>query len=465
MPSPTSGSPVSKTTLTGNATTDALLYGREWSSNTVSFSFAKSGSVWSTAALSSGGYGAKTGGGEPWKAIQYLDATDMAAVRSVTALFENVSNLNLVEVTEAASAVGDIRLAYTGKVGSGGSAWAYTPEANAISGDIWFSTSGAMSMDEVAWTPGSYAFGTVVHEMAHALGLKHSFEGSTRLPAGLETRSFSVMSYSALPNDDTSQFTFEPTTLMMFDIAAIQAMYGKDTTYQSGNSTYLFKQGSEYHQTIWDAGGTDTIVYQSTTGGTIDLGQGYKYGSRLGQKVIAWDWEDQSGAKDKIVDNIWIAFGTVIENATGGSGNDLLIGNGSANALVGSGGADSLRGLLGKDRLTGGEGADKFKFDTALNASANVDTITDFSVAGGDVIQLENSIFTKLTMTGGLVNGVFRANTTGKAMDGNDYIVYDTVTGKLYYDSDGNGSKAAVQFALIGVSAHAPLTAADFVVV
>lgn len=453
MPTPNSGSAVATTIQTSNAYTNALFYGKEWLSNTVTFSFAKAGSVWNSQ------YGS---GSEPKTGLTYLDAADKTAVRNITLLFENVSNLELNEVTETASSVGDIRFAYTGKAASGGGAWAYTPIANPLGGDTWFSTNGAMSMDEVAWTPGSYAFGTVVHEWGHALGLKHSFEGSKTLPLALESRSFTVMSYSALPGDDSSQFTYEPTTLMMFDILAIQAMYGKDTNYRVGDTTYTYSETGNYHETLWDAGGKDTIVYNSTKGGTIDLGEGHPYGSRLGQKVIAWDWEDMSGAKDKIVDNIWIAYGTVIENASGGSGSDNLLGNNAYNILQGRQGSDLLNGRNGNDSLTGGTGADKFRFDSAIGVG-NVDTVTDFTL--GDKIELQNSVFTKLTLAGALAAANFRANAIGKAADGNDYIVYETDTGKLFYDVDGNGLKAAVQFALIGTSSHAALATTDFLII
>jgi Ca2+-binding RTX toxin-like protein len=49
------------------------------------------------------------------------------------------------------------------------------------------------------------------------------------------------------------------------------------------------------------------------------------------------------------------------------------------------------------------------------------------------------------------------------AADADDFLIYNSTTGKLYYDTDGNGAGAAVQIALIGN--HAALTAADFVVI
>ena len=104
-----------------------------------------------------------------------------------------------------------------------------------------------------------------------------------------------------------------------------------------------------------------------------------------------------NGATNAIVKVGGVAEDTIrnIENVQGGSGNDALVGDGLANSLFGLGGNDILNGKAGKDVLAGGLGNDHFVFDTALNASTNVDTITDFNVAN-DTIRLENAIFTAI---------------------------------------------------------------------
>lgn len=150
-----------------------------------------------------------------------------------------------------------------------------------------------------------------------------------------------------------------------------------------------------------------------------------------------------------------------IDVLLGYNGNDKLLGGGGSDKLYGGAGNDIINGGLGNDLLSGSTGSDKFIFNTTPNTSTNRDTITDFSTVY-DQLQLENAVFTKLTQVGELAPGNFRANTAGKALDGNDFIVYETDTGKLFYDVDGNGVKAAVQFALIGTSTHAALAAADF---
>ncbi|MBK1642372.1 hypothetical protein CKO12_10875 [Chromatium okenii] len=187
---------------------------------------------------------------------------------------------------------------------------------------------------------------------------------------------------------------------------------------------------------IIDGGaGTDTVVYSALK---------TSVGSTLGVKVNLMNTAIQmtgSSGSDLL---------RSIENLTGSSKNDTLSGNSAENVLNGG---------LGNDILTGGAGKDVFVFDTALNR--NVDQIKDFSVVD-DTIQLENSVFKQLSSTGSLKASYFVKNTTGKANDADDFIIYDTDSGALFYDADGSGSSNAVQFALIGVGLK--LTAVDFIV-
>ena len=152
---------------------------------------------------------------------------------------------------------------------------------------------------------------------------------------------------------------------------------------------------------------------------------------------------------------------TSIERVTGSDFDDKLTGNNSANDLVGGEGDDVINGGLGNDTLSGGDGNDTFLFNTTLNASTNVDTIADFNVTD-DRFQIDNAVFLGLS-TGTLASTAFKANTTGNAGDASDRIIYETDTGRLYFDADGNGAGARVHFATI--NAGLSLTNADFVVI
>ena len=167
-------------------------------------------------------------------------------------------------------------------------------------------------------------------------------------------------------------------------------------------------------------------------------------------------------------DNLYGGGGN--DTSYGGAGNDTLhgeVGNDRLNGgtgndwLNGGTGNDLLYGDAGRDTLTGGAGVDNFVFASAL-ASTNIDTVTDF-IAVADTIRLENAVFLGLT-AGGLPGVAFQANTTGLAQDGSDRLIYETDTGRLYFDRDGTGALyARVHFATLDIGLT--LTSTDFIII
>ena len=144
-----------------------------------------------------------------------------------------------------------------------------------------------------------------------------------------------------------------------------------------------------------------------------------------------------------------------------------LTGNEFANTVVGNDGSNVINGGDGADTLTGDAGKDFFRFDTTLDptttnpaTNTNKDRITDF-VASADTIQLDNAIFKALAAPGALAATAFRVGT--QALDTNDRIIYNDVTGALIYDSNGSVANGATQFATL--STKPTITAADFIVV
>jgi Ca2+-binding RTX toxin-like protein len=167
--------------------------------------------------------------------------------------------------------------------------------------------------------------------------------------------------------------------------------------------------------------------------------------------------------------NFTLSTGNSIQilKANAGSTGLTLTGNELANTIIGLTGNDRLNGGLGSDILDGGlgsdtlrgsSGTDLFAFTTALGAT-NVDTVADFSVVS-DTIRLENAIFAGLA-TGVLSAGAFFKGTA--AHDADDRIVYNAATGGLFFDKDGTGAAAAVQFAT--VSTGLAITNSNFAVV
>lgn len=554
MASPDSwGTGTTQISLSGYNYIDSLVYGYKWggglgSSVTVYYSFpAETGdSYWLPAADYGTGELYNFGGG--------LNATERTAAISALGKWANVAKITFTQTTDTSTNVGDIRFAWA-DLGAGSQAHAYYPGNYAEAGDVWLNMNLDIDWSD-GWGAGGYPYLTLMHELGHALGLKHTFEASgistAELPPAYDGYHFSIMSYTAWaedPPNTSSGAYFQPTTPMLYDVAAIQYLYGKNMSYHSGNTTYTFSQNQTYFQTIWDGGGKDTIVWTGTTQSCeIDLRSGYWSG--LGDDITFYNTIENGGTVSTNY-NVTIAFGATIENATGGGVADLLEGNGVANILTGNGGNDTLNGyggndtlnggvggdimkgntgndiyyvnatgdrvtelagqgsdlvkssisyalglnvekltltgtanlnatgnsltntltgnsgankltgsggndvliggsggdtLLGgigndtlrggaaNDTLTGGDGSDFFRFDTAL--SSNIDTITDFNYLN-DTIQLDNAIFTRLGV-GTLLSSNYRENLTGTAQDANDYILYETDTGRLYYDSNGN---------------------------
>jgi Ca2+-binding RTX toxin-like protein len=205
------------------------------------------------------------------------------------------------------------------------------------------------------------------------------------------------------------------------------------------------------------------------------LGNDYYYVDDMSDVV---DETGGGGAGDRIITSISYASADVEQILLTGTGNvngtltgglsNSLYGNGGNNVLLsgagndyleGAAGNDVLIGGAGNDSLKGGTGLDAFQFDTALNASTNRDTISDFVVAD-DTIWLDDAVFA--APTGVLAADLFKNLALG-AVDADDRIVYDGTTGAVYYDADGSGAGASVQFAVL--TGNPAITELDFVVV
>ncbi|RUV09310.1 calcium-binding protein, partial [Mesorhizobium sp. M5C.F.Ca.IN.020.32.2.1] len=169
----------------------------------------------------------------------------------------------------------------------------------------------------------------------------------------------------------------------------------------------------------------------------------------------------------RLVENLRLT-GNANVGATGNSLDNVLDGNDSDNKLdggrgndtvLGHGGNDALMGGLGIDRLTGGAGNDSFVFSAPLSV-ANRDIITDFNHTA-DTFRLQNSVMQGLGATGALEPRYFFAGTS--AHDADDHIVYDKVTGALFYDSNGNVAGGVTQLATL--TNRPTLLADDFFVI
>jgi serralysin len=199
--------------------------------------------------------------------------------------------------------------------------------------------------------------------------------------------------------------------------------------------------GSTGGADVIDGGtGTDSIEFRdrATSGVVVDFGTGTITGGSSGT----------------------ISF-TGVERVVASNFADSLRGAAGGQTLTGQGGADTLWGGLGVDTLWGGGGNDAFVFREM--GSANADRVSDFA-SGADKLQLDDAAFTSIGAMGNLAAGDARfwASSGGAAHDSNDRVLYNTSTGQLYYDADGNGSAAAQ---LIATVLNAPAVAATDIVV
>ena len=154
---------------------------------------------------------------------------------------------------------------------------------------------------------------------------------------------------------------------------------------------------------------------------------------------------------------------TKADTITANVGDDSISGLAGNDTISGGLGNDTIDGGAGNDRLTGGDGIDYFRFTTATKS--NIDTITDFE-HGLDKIQLDDAIFSKFAGTSvQSTNFVSGLGLTKAIYESDDYLVYNSTTGALYYDADGSGKGAAVQIGLVGFLVHPTLTFDDFSVV
>ncbi len=320
--------------------------------------------------------------------------------------YENVADIIYVEVDNRAEA-DFVFVTYNGTPGPGVSLLGrMSPPDEENEGRGEFN-----ALDE-RWTeeglaPGGFTFTTLIHEMGHGHGLAHPHDngGRSGVMRGVESDGpafdytngdfdlnqsiYTMMSYedgwqkSPYGQAETTDPFGWLGSLMAFDVAAIQDKYGVNEDYATGDDSYVIDDenvAGTFYSCIWDAGGTDEIVYMGARDATIDLRAAtlqYEYG---GGGWLSYAYGIYGGYT--------IANGVTIENATGGDGNDTITGNAAANVL---------RGGLGDDTVSGGDGDDRLEdvdggADT-LNGDAGNDTLVarrtggatgDLTLNGGD---------------------------------------------------------------------------------
>ncbi|MCC7414062.1 MAG: matrixin family metalloprotease [Gammaproteobacteria bacterium] len=220
-------------------------------------------------------------------------------------------------------------------------------------GDVWIN----LSSEAVFYPthPGSDGFFLLLHEIGHAVGLKHPHDdGGTGWPTAYargidfaDIQLLTVMSYNE-GSPVADWFSGNPGSLMPLDVLALQRIYGANTVTRAGATTYTLAPDGRL-TTAWDAGGIDTAnASGSRLGWNVWLGMVEVDGHIIGG---AEPRGDLSTAK-------WFFD---LEHVTGSPVRDVITGNRLANRLQGMGGVDTLSGEAGNDRLDGGAGADTLR--------------------------------------------------------------------------------------------------------
>ncbi len=291
----------------------------------------------------------------PASAPSYYSSTDASGFKAFTAeqqafarqafaYISSIVDLRFVETLDVA-AVSTIALA--NNIQSSSSGYAYFPHDSFRGSDVLLNYSGSSSQN-LSPSEGTFSAITLIHELGHAIGLKHPFSHSASgigtedgpyLPTAENSSLWTVMSY----NNSAAEYHLRFSPL---DIAALQYLYGPSTAITDNNTYTLTSSGPNF---IWDGGGTDTIDGSALTQAlTLYLEPGF------------WGF---IGTKSLLITDaaqVTVNFGTLIENAKGGSASDAISGNAAANRIYGFAGNDVIMGGAGNDMLDGGEGDDTF---------------------------------------------------------------------------------------------------------
>jgi Ca2+-binding RTX toxin-like protein len=357
--------------FTGNRNVDATLIGSKWGTLNLTYSFPTSGSNYNGATFDSNGV-----------SLYHIDlgTQQQVAARAAFAQLSAATGLTFTEIQDTDTVHANIRISQSADRDVASAYGNFPSDTRAVAGDIWFGRTSQPYYD-LAFK-GTWGYATMMHEIGHTMGLKHGHQdytnsdlsfyfggapryGTQSLTPDRDGQSWSLMTYTPAPFTNSNfagEKVNQPQTYMQYDLAALQYMYGANYNTNSGDTVYTFSQttgemfvngvgqgapsGNKIYLTVWDGGGNDTIdVSNYANGVTVDLRPGEF--STFDQNQLANNLAYQN-LTNLAPGNIAMSLlynndaRSLIENAKGGAGNDIFIGNTANNILDGGAGSDTV---------------------------------------------------------------------------------------------------------------------------
>lgn len=272
--------------------------------------------------------------GDIWDSYSSWTAMSAAEKNVVRAAFDHIEtliNVNFVEVTGQSDPDLNLGKAELGGWAGYGGFYYYGNGTNVTAWDGY-----ALVDRNIDLSTGSNQVSLILHEIGHALSLKHPFDGADALPGAYDNNKYTLMSYTSNPDNG-----LDSDAMMLFDVLALQDRWGANLSTATGDDTYTGPRTSTI-DAIWDAGGW---------GDGLD--------ASANPNAVVLDLREGAFSQFGAIEDVVIAYGTRIEEAHGSAYDDFIRGNHRGNVLVGNDGDDQIDARNGGDWIDAGRGNDK----------------------------------------------------------------------------------------------------------